>query len=216
MTPIEKIVVSRPCYDTYEYENVVTVSRLMSFTSGNGYLCFNHFTKGSNIAKLREQAVAVAKTAKADRILWVDSDMLVMEDSLLKLIKCEKDIVSGVAVTKQPPFGFLISRKDETGKPALMNSLPSESLFTVDAVGFGFMLVKTSVFDKIEAPYFQMNNDTGEDYYFCEKAIQAGLEVWVNSDCQVGHIGQYVYTIDDNINCKPSLIVDTQGRSLIN
>jgi len=203
----EKIVISRPCYDTYEYENVVSLSQLQNFSLSQGYVCFNHFTKGSNIARQREQGVAVARQAKVDRILWVDSDIMVREDSLLMLLEDDKDIISGVAVGKQPPFNFIIGRKNDDGDIVPIDKLPAKRLFNdIDGVGFGFMLIKTSVFDKIEPPYFVMGDNLGEDYYFCNKAKAAGLDLWVDTECQVGHVGQYVYSINDREVEEPLII----------
>lgn len=213
----ERIVISRPCYDTYQFENVVTVDKMSNYSLSKGYICFNHYAKGSNIARQREQGVAVARQAKVDRILWVDSDVLVFPDSLVKLMEADKDIVSGVIVGKQEPYEILVANKDEKGRYVPVTSLPSKRVIEADAVGFGFILIKTSVFDKIEPPYFVMGDVIGEDYYFCEKAKAAGIDVWVDTGCNLGHVGQYVYTIDDNAACKPEpLIVSPDGRGLVN
>jgi len=207
----EKIVISRPCYDTYEYENVVSVSQMMNVSLSKGYFCFNHFCKGSNIVRQREQGVAVARQSKADRILWIDSDMMVQGDSLLKLLEADKDIISGVAVAKQPPFSFIIARQNMENKLEPIKSLPQKRLFNdIDGFGFGFVLIKTSVFDKIEPPYFMMGEVIGEDYYFCQKAKAAGFDLWVDSECQLGHVGQYVYSIGDREVEEP-LIVSPGG-----
>ena len=78
-----------------------------------------------------------------------------------------------------------------------MTDLPQEP-FKCFALGTGCMLIKMSVFDKIEKPYFYYG-DAGqeglmsEDVYFCDKAHQAGYDVWCDPTIEVGHVGKYIY-----------------------
>jgi hypothetical protein len=69
-----------------------------------------------------------------------------------------------------------------------------------DGIGCGVMLIKASVFKKIEFPYFyfeQLPNEKllGEDIYFCVKAKDAGIETYVDHDLskEIGHVGNYTY-----------------------
>ena len=65
----------------------------------------------------------------------------------------------------------------------------------VSAVGTGLMLIDMAVFDRILRPYFMDRyydgNYTRLDYtpdiWFCERCADAGIPVWVNWDCWVGH-----------------------------
>jgi hypothetical protein len=46
----------------------------------------------------------------------------------------------------------------------------------------------------------------GEDYYFCYKARQKGIRVWVDNDLtkEVFHIGRKEYKMEDAIRCYPN------------
>jgi hypothetical protein len=75
-----------------------------------------------------------------------------------------------------------------------------EGIEVVDGIGCGIMLIKTSIFEKMEKPYFyfeqlKKNKLLGEDIYFCIKARDSGIDTWVDHDLSKGikHIGQYVY-----------------------
>ncbi len=65
------------------------------------------------------------------------------------------------------------------------------------------MLIRTSVFNALQKPYFNLAAEgdqlRGEDYYFCEKARAAGFEIWCDGDLstQIGHIGQKMNRIAD-------------------
>ena len=77
---------------------------------------------------------------------------------------------------------------------------------SVDKVGFGAVLIKMSVFDKIQQPYFVMEGELGEDYYFCAKAKKAGFDIWVDTGSVVAHAGTYFYTIKDFYAIHPELL----------
>jgi hypothetical protein len=76
--------------------------------------------------------------------------------------------------------------------------IPKE-LFKCKAVGGAILLFKTSIFSKVERPWFANEiyetgmNRVGEDYYFCDKVIKAGLDIWVDPTISIGHIGNYIY-----------------------
>ena len=66
-----------------------------------------------------------------------------------------------------------------------------------------FMLIKTSVFDKLEKPYFAepINSEDRqlipEDNFFCMNALKAGFELWcdLGISMQLGHLGTKEYKI---------------------
>jgi len=137
------------------------------------------------------------KYLDADYILWIDTDMMFRPNSLKKLLDCNKDIVSGLYFSRGYPFQPLASHKvrgTNLFKPADVNK---NGLIEVDAAGFGFMLIKKGVFDKIEKPWFVYKKTLGEDYYFCTKAKEAGFKVFVNCDVQCGHWTERAITIND-------------------
>jgi GT2 family glycosyltransferase len=224
----ENICLSRPAYDHYTFENDVTVHGMFVKTMNDGrYNMIMHFAKGSGLCTNRALAVQKARTWGCKWILWVDSDVMVFADSALKLLAHDLDIVSGVCVAKQEPYnihaGYL---KDGRGFPD--NSLvDTPSIKEVDWVGFGFVLIKTEVFDKIEGPYFSFPGDSqiGEDIYFCLKAKAAGYKIHLDPGCQVGHVGYYTYTTNDmqalrqskyaKVDNSVPLIVNPQGKVLV-
>jgi hypothetical protein len=63
------------------------------------------------------------------------------------------------------------------------------------------MLIKTSVFERIEKPWFPItwneeNGDyTGEDWNFCAICQENGIDIYIDHDLskQIGHIGSLTY-----------------------
>ena len=69
--------------------------------------------------------------------------------------------------------------------------------FTCDYTGFGWVLIKNGVFEKLEYPWFapkmqvfesgDVQDMCGEDVSFCLDAQEAGYEIWADPRIRVGH-----------------------------
>jgi GT2 family glycosyltransferase len=216
-----RVLITRPCYDTYDYENIVSVEGMRMQANREGWGCNFHFCKGSNIAEQRTQGVEMALKVDADYMLCIDSDVLVMQDSLVRLLAHDVDIVSGIVVSKKEPYTPHAANKKDDGTYYIVKHYQKNAFFKVDAVGFGFVLIKTDVLRKIKPPYFKMSKDKGEDFYFCEQAKKAGFDIYVDTACNLAHIGKYYYTIDDYYGTHPELdqkpkLITPSGKVLVN
>ena len=68
-------------------------------------------------------------------------------------------------------------------------------------VGTGVMLIKLSVFDKLEQPWFPvewnpaLNDYTGEDWAFCAALERAGIPIHIDAGLsrEIGHVGDFRY-----------------------
>ena len=58
----------------------------------------------------------------------------------------------------------------------------------VAVTGGGCMMIRASVFDKIEDPWFAPEFDYGTDIQLCKKVREAGFEVWCDTSLEIGHI----------------------------
>jgi hypothetical protein len=159
-------------------------------------------TFSANLARNRNRMVDEAQQANADYLMFIDDDMTFDPDSIYNLWLLKEDVVSGLAVGKMYPHKpGAANINPETGKHDIMPHFPPQGLITVDGVGTGFMMIKMMVFDKITKPYFAFapNGDdvTGEDYFFCAKAREAGCKIRVDCGSVIGHLGPYAYTIHD-------------------
>lgn len=146
---------------------------------------------GCEIASARNRIAQVARDRDCTHLLFVDYDMYFAPDALLKLLKQDKDIIGAT-------YNF---RKDPPQNTAIPLAEASETEpFKCQALGTGFLLIKTSVFDTFTGPWFMFGYNEkgelhyGEDTYFCQRAIkEAGLDVWADPTLNVKHIGEYLY-----------------------
>ncbi|NLB80942.1 MAG: hypothetical protein GX800_04885 [Clostridiaceae bacterium] len=148
--------------------------------------------EGYSVDTSRNMIVKEAIEQKADYILWVDSDMILPEDALIRLLSHNKDIVTGAYAFKDIKSQDLIAFKIGGGQ---MEFSSINGLTEVGAIGFGCCLTKTEIFDKIEFPYFVFGEDFGEDIYFCKKARAAGFKIYIDPDVKCGHIGKINFQV---------------------
>ena len=142
-----------------------------------------------------------AQENEFDYIMWVDSDMIIPRNTLTRLLSHDKDVVSGVYSYKVLNNDEVVAKKfmDEErtdyGNLKIKAIQNSSGLIEVDGFGFGCVLTKVSMFDKIPFPWFIYTQDMGEDIFFCRKAQNEGYKLWLDTDVICGHIGQINYDI---------------------
>jgi len=165
-------------------------------------LCFNAGArafivnaKSSLVMVGRNQIVEAARLAKATHLLFLDSDLTFPPDTLARLLAHGKDIVGGLYTQRVPPHHPL-GMTLEGEHVAVTNGLrPMKSMPT------GCLLIRLSIFDQLPKPWFNTGTDgdkiLGEDFMFCERARQAGFEIWCDGDLSrdLAHIGQKAYRL---------------------
>lgn len=191
-----KVCVAIPMDDTCKTDFTVSLVKMCMHRGKHAQITALATRRNSVIAQSRCQLVEQAREAKADAILMVDSDMTFPSGTLDTLAEADKDIIGANCVARRAPF--MSNVIDLEGKR--MNRL-STGIEEVAAIGTGVILIKMSVFDRIEKPYFLYDyNDgqwIGEDFYFCTKAAGANIPMHVHHDLskQIGHIGSISHTI---------------------
>lgn len=151
--------------------------------------------KSSIIAIARNTAVAMAQEAGVDYLWFVDSDMVFPPTALLRLLIHQQDVVGATYVKRVPPHPVLGAALDP--QPA---DFPP-GLLEMSRIPTGCLLIRMSVFDRLQRPYFHFdvnpaNGDiVGEDYLFCDKVRAAGMRIWCDGALshEIGHIGQTVH-----------------------
>ena len=151
-----------------------------------------------------ERNLMVRETLKdtaVTHLLFVDSDMIPENptnpnDAIKLLLSCNVPIVSGLYRAKQKDgFNYAMWAKNPTaqrGYAAIGTWTEKTNWLQVAVVGFGFVLLKREVFEKIPYPWFAWDKPDGvsEDFFFCEKARSLGYDINVFTDVTLSHIGQ--------------------------
>ena len=189
------LTIGMPCLNSMV--NVNTSISLVKIVANLNFPRHVSFVKNTLLHVARMYNVLEAQKFNSTHLLFLDTDMKVEGDVVQKLMAHNKDVV-GVNYNQRslPLLSTVRMRDKQSGDYMVVTSTPDE-LFECDALGAGCMLIKMSVFDIIEEPWFfykySKTKPTGEDVWFCEQVKKAGLHVWCDPTIKVGHMGEYEY-----------------------
>ena len=127
--------------------------------------------------------------------LWfVDADVRPPSDALSKLIKADKDVISGVCLShfnvggKRRVLPCLYRFTDEKGVCQQLNrqEVSGSGVEEIAVAGFGCVLVKRRVLEKIAIRRFAEGG--GEDAAFFIDSLKAGFKNFVNKGVKCAHL----------------------------
>ncbi|RLI76734.1 hypothetical protein DRP04_12395 [Archaeoglobales archaeon] len=130
-------------------------------------------------------------------ILFLDTDNIIESpkdpnQALRMLLSCNAPIASGLYRAKKPKgeYPYAMWVKNPHGEGYLPIAKWTGNWIKVDVIGFGFVLIKREVFEKVPKPWFQWKERApSEDFFFCEKVAKYGYEVRVLTDVKLSHVG---------------------------
>lgn len=167
--------------------------------------CAVAFQVGSLIYNSRNELARQALKMGADYVMWFDSDMQFQPDTLKRMLSImeanDLDILSGVYYRRVPPYTPVLFEKLEMDsnqhcEHLNMAKVP-DGLFEVEAIGFGCVLMTTSVLLDVIAKFkdaFSPIGRVGEDLSFCIRARECGYKIYADSSIQLGHCSHSIVT----------------------
>lgn len=194
-----KITIAIPCMDTLETEFVRSLLALKLDADIRMDL-----EAGSLVYNSRENLAMRAIRSESDYILWLDSDMVFEPNLLADLLRSAQenklDFVSGLYFKRRPPYGACIFKKIRMGLPdesiaVDFDDYPKDSLFEIDACGFGAVLMSTKLADDVYKNYrtgFIPLYGYGEDISFCIRAKKLGYKLYCDSRVKCSHLTRTV------------------------
>lgn len=152
-----------------------------------------HYSFGANVAENRNSAIRVRH---GDWMWFLDDDHTFAPDTLIKLLKRGKDIISPIVLHKEPPHAPVMydAFEERTEGPRYHRQFLTDQtgVQRMAAVGTGGMLVRREVLEALTDPWFEVgqfvSSEFSEDLWFCKKATEAGFEVWVDFDVPMAHV----------------------------
>lgn len=198
---------------TFSGDFMMNLFELLTFLKSEGvqYKISQQYSSMVNYARCKCLGADVSKGKKQnpfdnynyDYIMWIDSDIIFNIESFKKLVEMDKNIASGwysqpgnmtpvvekmndKFFTKHGHYKFISTKE----------MIERSDVFKADYIGFGWVLIKKGVFEKIEYPWFapkiininkNIQEVCSEDVAFCIDAKNSGFEIWLDSTCRVGH-----------------------------
>ncbi len=151
------------------------------------------------IDNMRNFSAKAAIEGDFDYLWFIDDDVMLQPDALAHLLELRSDIAAGITLIRGYPyepmlFGFtgrgkrgpiLSEYKDLVQKDGSIRRAQG-----LDAVGFSCCLIKTSLLEKVEAPWFLTGPNFTEDVFFCNRAreFKKNLTIAASNHVQTEHI----------------------------
>jgi len=198
----KRVLIATPSYGDVKaqyhinYMNLLVRLMKLQFTEEE-YEFFPLTIYNQFVYDARNKAVETAQSAGCDYIFFIDADMIVPPDTFERLVAHDKECVGCLAFKRAAPYLPLVYRLEETTEDGryrfgIRDDWPKNELTKVDAIGGACFLVKTSVFDKLERPYFYIKENTGEDIWFSILMIEKEIPMYVDTGAPVGHLGEII------------------------
>ena len=149
----------------------------------------------------QEACVMAALANRCSHILFVEDDTTAIPPGALrKLLDHDVDVVGAYAYARHFPHYSMIFNKmyPDQDKLWLSEKQPGVSIIDpdgglkeVDMVPYQFTLIKTSVFERIEAPWFFYENrcERLTDFWLADRCFEAGIKIHCDTDLIVQHDG---------------------------
>jgi hypothetical protein len=150
----------------------------------------------NNLCRAIKDAVNPQTGRKYTHVLWLDCDLAFERDLAVELAKSfiheGVDAVSAVYYSRTgEPLPSIFIKEDCPGGPLSHYTLLQfpEGLFEITGgFGFGAVMMRMDVLTRVPEPWFQFQGG-GEDLFFCVKAREHGVRLWVDGAIQMAHVG---------------------------
>lgn len=148
----------------------------------------------------RNAAAMKVLESNFDWLFFLDSDVIPPKDAILRLMKHQKPIISGIYCRRSPPAGVPVLIKNGTW----VTQYPKNELFEVDLVGAGCLLIHRSVLESLppqkpgkhwffwgvdQQSVLPREEAMSEDFTFCVHAKKNGYKIWVDPTIECLHVG---------------------------
>jgi pentose-5-phosphate-3-epimerase len=222
------VMIVTPAYSgTVHAQYAISLAETYHLLMSNGIKVSTQIEpNGSLLVASRNRLTEMFWQSDATHMLCVDSDLGWPAQAVLAMLETKKEFIAGVyPARKEKGFTFRPKYENET----IQKLINENHLIKMEGVPAGFMLIsKTAIKkmrnyfsnlyyspkdprDKSESTYALFNTELiggqfwGEDYVFCKRAAEAGIEIWVDPLIQFDHagtIGSLIEILSDKPNVK--------------
>ena len=209
-----KLFIGVPAYDgKLNIKTAFSLAQLMPNAMQLGVtVILSDLSNCSIITMARNALVHEFLKTDATELLFIDSDVIVKPDDILRLMAQSggKDITTGAYPRRAKDQNFFADLYFDANGDLEFDG----SLMRVCRAPTGFMLIQRHVLEKMVAahpewmyeksPTEQMSavfdfaivdgKYVGEDYLFCDRALNMGFTVYIDVDISLPHIGAHEFT----------------------
>ena len=185
------------------------------------------------ISRARNKCAKAALEIKADKMLFVDSDLSWKGEHVLKLLKSDKPIIGGTYPLKAYPLRLNLHALDDKMKGMnvheFLQTADNRGEIEVNKIPIGFMMIDMSVYRKMSltAPWYKDGNGiTGEiermqdfhhiaihgedydteDWGFIRAVKAAGYKIYFHSEVILDHTGVHTFSCKKEVDIESNKI----------
>ena len=192
MTP--NVVIAIPTLDTLPSTTVENLFSVYERGVDAGYMtCPPLFQGGPYIDLARNfllERIKGISDPTPTHVLWVDSDMVLPQNTIAYLVEQELPIVGGLYYMRQPPHRAVAFYKNPNNMCSIdaMHLIEPMTRYEVDAIGHGCLMVDLQVYWDHEEPHYHHDSNTDDSFFFCFWARDAGHKVILDTTVDCGHM----------------------------
>ncbi len=230
-------VISTICLDSVKAQTIECMEAAKWRLAADGIAFYWNTPYGDGKARARSIAASrfLSHTPNAKYLLFIDSDILFKPEHIMRIFNDMKngyDLVGGLFAVRG---GAQASSYGIDGKLIL-----DGNIHEFEYIASGFMGITRKLLERLVDelklpllhprdikfyPFFEERQYSeregegiflSEDYDFCEKARKIGVKPYIDTSIQLGHLGQYAYTLHDIVRLqeesKAKEVVENQIR----
>lgn len=228
---MKKVMLATPAYDgRVHVPYAISLSETTALLLNSGVqVCYNITTSGSLLVAERNRILKIFMQSDATHLLCIDSDLGWVPQFVLKMLLTGKEFVAGVYPGRDGKTFTFRTFNNENG-----SIVEENGLLKMQYIPAGFMLIERGVvqklIDKFPELYFQPKHESmkhedgwlffntevmdgefwGEDYVFCRRVREAGVDIWVDPIIPFDHAGIKGRLIDA-LSAKPDEFVHPES-----
>jgi GT2 family glycosyltransferase len=159
------------------------------------------------MAHIRQLLITYARNSGCDFAIFMDSDVLAMDEGFVELItRDDADLVGG-AYMRMFPQGLGVAayfKGSKRGRYRIVKALDKKYQYAT-AVGGGCMCLSRDILGDRRVSFFPLEKgDIAEDFGYCLKASRMGYAVFLNGDLDMRHL--------DTTNIPKPWTVNSKGK----
>jgi len=142
------------------------------------------------VAHARNFAVQKCLEDDFTHLFFVDSDQILQERCLMQLLSHNVELVAAWTQIRKQGYTNIYQNINNKYEPYTLEQINNlnKQLIKVDAVGFGAVLLKRSLLEKLSPTPFIYTEQLSEDLYFCNKITkELNIPILVDTSLRIGH-----------------------------
>lgn len=170
------------------YSSLIHNARETTLTGGDG-VTLNPLDKGP-----------LGDSVTYNKVFWIDSDIFWTPENFFRLYDSEHEVVAGAYLLADGVTTSVHAWGTPGGIPK-KEILKMKEVTRIQSTGFGFVAIKSGVFERLERPWFghytqkvqtgpnsSIETYLGEDISWCVNAYRHGVEIYFDPSVLVGHM----------------------------